>query len=143
MLPIGSSNFNPIPSQEISLPPINEIKTPTLSPQFSKDFGPNGEQTAKKMLEIIKKNFGKCQLVYAEDAKTFVILNSKEISLEAIQQVFSEHSYTIWQPEVGREPDSQGNKTVKLVIVPCSKLTGSSSYEDWEEDEDLLARDRW
>jgi 2-polyprenyl-3-methyl-5-hydroxy-6-metoxy-1,4-benzoquinol methylase len=103
-------------------------------------FGVSGQQTVRQMAEAIEKPFkGKCELIYNEVTKKFTILNSSEVSIETIQDIFSKHKYDGWQPEVESLADSEGNKIAKLIMVspqardsliPASKLGAKQSEFD-------------
>lgn len=88
-------------------------------------FGIAGQQTASYMAEAIESSFkGKSSLIYNQQTKTFTVLNSKEIDVESIQQVFSKYKYDGWEPKVESFPNR--DKTIKLIMIPGPKVDGMS-----------------
>lgn len=114
-------------------------------------YGLSGQHAAQQMAEAVETSFkGKCHLVYNEETKIFTILNSSEISIETIQQIFSKYKYDYWKPNVEKLTDSEGNKTAKLIFnlffsSPLNQVRAHSStqadYEAWLREKASRARE--
>lgn len=68
--------------------------------------------------------------MYDEDEKTFTIMNSRDVSIQTIQQLFAEKTYRLWEPKIQGQTDWEGNKMVKLVRMVDNHPTSRNGRPD-------------
>lgn len=85
-----------------------------FSPLLANAFGTRGLETANKMNEILKNSYKQCSLIYNPETSNFTILNSKNIKIQDLQNIFSEitnNSDYLWKPKIC---NSEEDKIVKF-----------------------------
>src|SRR5581483_11177576 len=85
---------------------------------ISWDFGRNGNTALATLQEALASSPHKCQVVYVASERHFTVLQSKDVSIEALQTLFDKSWHGVgcfYRPKVEEASDKEGNRVVKLV----------------------------
>jgi len=95
------------------------------SPQLKLLYGNLGQETARKMVDVLKAH--SLSITYNEGNEKFTIHGSSGIEKKFIEKIFNEQPYVGWRPQVLRETDRMGNRLVRLQFINESNNQSISS----------------
>ena len=98
----------------------------TSSTQLPKitTFGTCGKAIIEQMERDLKDI--PLYLSYDSDTQRFTILNSQDVSVNAIEKIFAKRNYTGYFPKIESSTDEMGNKMIKLEQL--STIEGDEPY---------------
>lgn len=86
-----------------------------LDQPIFRDFGLAGQVAANKMNRVLKKLDKSIALFYNEEAKQFTVLNSNQLTEEAIKRVLNKHKFAQYKPNLLARIGNDGNWTITLL----------------------------